>query len=494
MALSNELLNNRHQHFTDEGSSRNDGVPSSFVLKEGMKHRDVVDLKIKLNWIGYGKCKTTSKFGAYFKQQVKRFQSDYQLPVSGLVDSMTRQKIADAFTDIYHPDGRFNNIQALMKVFKRLGFERKETSDLSKEDIENRVIEFQRYYGLKESCKLGSETLNKLNDLLECPLQSGKKHKNVTKLKKDLNHLGYGVIKVTDKFGGRTERKLKKFQKHYGLPVSGIADDVTLDKIQKARKVREKITYCKYDVTLSEALNMEQNEVGDEHVCPETLFNPNTLINDEKKKFLFLDLFKPNVITASALNKFLEGKGILEGNGQAFIDAGNEWGINELFLLSYALTETTEGFHSKSVDTPVNENGAVTYTEIRTDGDKVEVPGITSETHNIVYDIYGLNATVEYDYVKSAFDKNWVTTEQAITGGAGQIIGMHYSIDTNLYKMYSNPSGSKGDGEQESSADFDWIMGAMEKLYKIYQALDSYTLYLEIPVYKDQPVKRYIRG
>ncbi|GAB3058680.1 peptidoglycan-binding protein [Virgibacillus ainsalahensis] len=494
MATGNALLDNRQQYFTDEEkNSKKDKEPATFVLKEGMNHHDVVDLKIKLNWIGYGKSKTTSKFGTYFEKQVRRFQSDYQLPVSGLVDDMTKEKIAEVFTIIYSPGSEYNKLQDLMRAFKRLGFAGEEESNEYNADIENRLMEFQRYYELMETGELNSETLYKLNNLLASPLQLGKEHKNVIKLKRDLNSLGYGRIRVSSKFGKRTEKKLKKFQEHYGLPVSGIADKVTLDKIKKAQKIREKITYSNYDVTLDEALNMEQNAIKDEQLYPESLHNPNSLINDDKMKFLFLDLFRPNVVTASVLNKFLEGKGIIEGNGQAFIDAGNEWGINELFLLSHALMESTEGFISKGVETPVNEEGVITYTEIQTNGDKIKLPGITSETDNIVYNMYG-NATVKPDYVKRAFDKNWVTTEKAIIGGTEQIMDKYYSIDNTLYKMYSNPSESKENTKQKSVPDFDWIIGKMETLYKIYQQLDAYTLYLEIPVYKDQPFERYIRG
>ena len=47
--------------------------------------------------------------------------------------------------------------------------------------------------------------------------------------------------------------------------------------------------------------------------------------------------------TAEDLNKYLEGKGVLEGKGQAFIDAQNKYGISAAVLVGIAMNESGKG-------------------------------------------------------------------------------------------------------------------------------------------------------
>src|SRR5699024_3255451 len=139
---------------------------------------------------------------------------------------------------------------------------------------------------------------------------------------------------------------------------------LTLDKIEQARKMREKVTYINYDLTLSEVLDRKKGEAKADKGELDSILNPNSHVNDEKKKFLFLDLFKPDVVSVSALNKFLKDKGVLEGTGKDFIDAGKQLGINELFLLAHALQDTGQGYFPKCTEAPVDADGSVTYTEL----------------------------------------------------------------------------------------------------------------------------------
>ncbi|WP_020006931.1 peptidoglycan-binding domain-containing protein [Salinicoccus albus] len=232
MAVNKELSPNKN-HLTEGGSDENGNISSS-VLQKGMKHKDIVDLKTKLNWLGYGKSKVSAKFGSYFQKQVKRFQSDYQLPESGVVDSETKKKINTAYTKVHEPGDSSSEMEHQMNVFERLGFASEDTYESVSEEMKSRITAFQRWFGLAETGVLDSDTAAKLNALLECPLQLGKRNEDTIRLKVNLNRLGYGNMKITSKFGGLTEKKLKQFQADCGLPVNGIADDVTLEKIEKA--------------------------------------------------------------------------------------------------------------------------------------------------------------------------------------------------------------------------------------------------------------------
>lgn len=55
------------------------------------------------------------------------------------------------------------------------------------------------------------------------------------------------------------------------------------------------------------------------------------------------DITKKYTGTANDLNKYLKGKGKLEGKGQAFIDAQNKYGISASVLLAICLNESGQG-------------------------------------------------------------------------------------------------------------------------------------------------------
>src|SRR5699024_5006472 len=97
---------------------------------------------------------------------------------------------------------------------------------------EKKVKQFQKYYGLKVTGSANKATLSKIKSLLPNPLSKRKRHKDTPGLKRDLNKLGYGGIMVTNYFGNYTEKKVKQFQKYYGLKVTGQANKATLSKIK----------------------------------------------------------------------------------------------------------------------------------------------------------------------------------------------------------------------------------------------------------------------
>ncbi|OLA73537.1 MAG: hypothetical protein BHW62_06435 [Acinetobacter sp. CAG:196_36_41] len=58
------------------------------------------------------------------------------------------------------------------------------------------------------------------------------------------------------------------------------------------------------------------------------------------------DITTPYKGTAADLNKYLEGKGVLSGQGQAFIDAQNKYGISASALIGIAMNESAQGTSS----------------------------------------------------------------------------------------------------------------------------------------------------
>lgn len=72
-----------------------------------------------------------------------------------------------------------------------------------------------------------------------------------------------------------------------------------------------------------------------------------TEMTDEEMKLVYgnytRDITKLYRGTAADLNKYLKGKGVLEGQGRAFIDAQNKYGISAAVLIGIAINESASG-------------------------------------------------------------------------------------------------------------------------------------------------------
>ncbi|MFD1020157.1 peptidoglycan-binding domain-containing protein [Thalassobacillus hwangdonensis] len=399
---------------------------SSVLLEEGMTDWKIIELKMKLNWLGFGRSKLTSKFGEYFRAQVEHFQDQYKLPISGVIDETTHQKITNEFFNTYRDAAQSDHIKELLKALKKLGFIDK-FEDPSPAELKNHLIDFQLHYGLEASGVFNEATFKTMAEILSSPLQEGKKGQEILRLKKLLNDVGYGRIKLTTKFGKLAEQKLTKFQEDYGLPISGIADELTLAKLEKALKVKERLIYKNYPMTLQEVMDSRQSKgIIDKDAL---LIDPNKSINDTKKKYLFLDLSQTNATTAHSLNKLLESNDILARSGKKLLEVANSHNLNVIFLLMnvYEALEANE-VENSSLDRVINK--------------------IAEELKQ-----------------RSNSDNN------------------------TLYKLYCHPEQG-----QEGTFDSEWILNQVEVLYHLYNELGEYILGLEIPVYKNLEIDKYIRG
>jgi len=178
----------------------------------------------------------------------------------------------------------------------------------------------------------------------------------------------------------------------------------------------------------------------------------------------FLSLSNPSGISVEDLNRELEGKGILEDKGQAFIDASQRYNINEIYLVSHAMLETGNGTSKLATG--------------------VEVNGTT------VYNMFGVGA---YDGMaveagsQRAYEEGWDTPEKAIMGGAKFIANSYINSPTHkqdtLYKMRWNPANPT---VHQYATDIGWAVKQTRSLDKIIELSDKYnlTLNFNIPVYK----------
>src|SRR5699024_6710667 len=93
-----------------------------------------------------------------------------------------------------------------------------------------------------------------------------------------------------------------------------------------------------------------------------------------KDMYQFLILSCSSGVTLEDLNNELKGKGILQRKGQAFMDVGKLYNINEIYLLAHAILETGNGTSTLSKGVLVNT----------VDGKKVEP--------KMVYNMFGIDA------------------------------------------------------------------------------------------------------
>lgn len=216
--------------------------------------------------------------------------------------------------------------------------------------------------------------------------------------------------------------------------------------------------------------------------------NPAKFPNTSKEYFQFLRLSRPAGITAGELNtKILAGKGILAGQGQAFIDAGKKYSVNEIYLVAHSFLETGEG-HSPLA------TGIEVSSIVQRDNkglpllDENGMPLTQPVEPKTVYNVFGIGAIdscPDECGAERAYNEGWFTPEAAIIGGAKFISEMYinnptYKQDT-LYKMRWNPATPT---IHQYATDIGWAVKQVNRISEMYQLLDSYTLYYDYPVYK----------
>ena len=162
--------------------------------------------------------------------------------------------------------------------------------------------------------------------------------------------------------------------------------------------------------------------------------------------FQFLPLDSVTGASEDELNSLLEGKGILEGTGSAFVKAEEMHKVNALYLISHALLETGHGQSELAAG-------------IEVDGTKY-------------YNFFGIGA---FDHAavaegsSHAKKADWSTPEAAIIGGA-EFIRANY-LDNNqntLYRMRWNPENP---GTHLYATDIEWAEKIASITSSYYNAL-----------------------
>lgn len=230
------------------------------------------------------------------------------------------------------------------------------------------------------------------------------------------------------------------------------------------------VTYTSYNITLEEMVKkqMQTNPVyndGDGLKPADTdrtrrYVDPNEF-SSGTYKYQFMDLSQYNGISRESLAEFLEGKGILSGKADIFINAAKRYNISELYLVAHACLET--GYGTSQLATGVNYNG------VR------------------VYNMFGIGA-YDSDAVgtgsKKAYKEGWTTPELAIMGGAEWIsenyINSSGSRQNTIYKMRWNPDNP---GNHLYAGDIAWAVTQSTILERLFAQFTDAAISYEVPVY-----------
>ncbi|SDZ55474.1 mannosyl-glycoprotein endo-beta-N-acetylglucosaminidase [Evansella caseinilytica] len=232
---------------------------SSVSFQNGDKDPRIVELKINLGILGFHVSNNPNQnFGPATEQAVKDFQQYFGLPVTGIADERTFAKIDEILASPFRNGRTHADVIPLKENLSKLGFHVSNSPNTSYgPTTERKVREFQNYYGLVENGIADEITLAKIAEILSTPFRNGQSHEDVISLKENLSKLGFHVSdNPNTAYGPTTERKVREFQDFYGLVENGIADEITLAKMEELLNTpMERGSYRKDVVLLKENLD-----------------------------------------------------------------------------------------------------------------------------------------------------------------------------------------------------------------------------------------------
>src|SRR5699024_3725421 len=167
---------------------------------------------------------------------VKEFQAYYRLPVSGIADDRTLEKIAEVLNPPYSNGDRGVHIVSLKKDLTALGFGNFPSNpSISYGSVTANVVkEFQQFVKLKADGVADEETLKLLAQIKNAEIKDGYKGNEVVVVKQYLTKLGFGNFpeNPSSSYGSVTKKVVMEFQSYYGIPATGELDIRTMNKMK----------------------------------------------------------------------------------------------------------------------------------------------------------------------------------------------------------------------------------------------------------------------
>lgn len=220
-----------------------------------------------------------------------------------------------------------------------------------------------------------------------------------------------------------------------------------------------------YSVSFASALAKEEKVSNASAAVIAEYMNPNNFTIGTSAYYQFLKLSTTVNVDVGTLNKLLAGRGTLNGQGQAFLDAAQYSKVNVFYLIAHAILETGSG------NSDLAQGVAVGGTK--------------------VYNMFGISAfdgTAVVSASNYASEEGWTTPAAAIKGGA-QWIATHYIYRSDyqqdtLYKMRWNPVAlESGSAAHQYATDVAWAVKQTSMMNNLYSSVSGANLVFEVPQY-----------
>ncbi|MFC4737830.1 peptidoglycan-binding protein [Bacillus daqingensis] len=457
------------------------------------------------------------------------------------VSGMYLRMETDGLSYPYQNGDRGEEIVEMKQNLTKLGFGSfpSEPSEGYGSVTERVVREFQAYYGRTVNGRFSQSDADFINSIFNSHYIDGAEHENVRELKRNLSRLGFGSFpsNPSNRYGPVTAGVVSDFQRHHGLVVNGIGDPRTMQQINdEMAKIGNNIEYRNYQMTVSQMLNRQmplrpqtdlygggwQNarEADVRRYIDPSNFN---LDPNSRDMFQFLVLSQTSGVPASQLNNILRNRGILHNTGNAFKQAAESQGVNDIYLIAHALLETGNGTSRLSdgsfevgqinsnmwVSVQPQANGSVRkYTlERRFNSANNSWSWISRRDDNYdtsrldmkkTYNMFGIEAIDSDPYTRGsvrAYREGWFTPQASIQGGA-KFISNNYlnrGQDT-LYKMRWDPDFHEAalnssisinrSSFYQYATDIGWAYKQTRMIKELYDQIDNPYLPFEVPVYR----------
>jgi peptidoglycan hydrolase-like protein with peptidoglycan-binding domain len=231
----------------------------TLAAERGNSGSQVRSVQRCLKQLGYFNGPVTGTFGSQTETAVERFQRANRLPVVGKVGPQTQRLLQQRCETRSGGSNTGSGLKfasrgpavaRLQRNLSQLGYYNAPISSYFGRETQNAVTRFQQANRLTPDGVVGSSTLNAITARLTTPgyysgqggetdsfpnaLNVGDRSPAVTELQSALRRLNYFSSNATGYFGEATRDGVARFQRDYGLRVSGIADDQTLREISRA--------------------------------------------------------------------------------------------------------------------------------------------------------------------------------------------------------------------------------------------------------------------
>jgi len=200
-------------------------TPAPILISEGYNGSKIAVIQQRLMDLGYmDNDEPTEHFGPNTETAVQLFQRRHDMPITGVIDQLTYDRIfsADALTYMVSVGVSGTDVKELQGRLRELDYLDKATGYFG-EETEAAVKEFQQRNHLSPDGKVGENTREMLysEDAIPKSLSYGEKSDEVKTYQKRLYKLAYLTSEPDGTFGRDTVNAVKMFQQQNGLIVDG---------------------------------------------------------------------------------------------------------------------------------------------------------------------------------------------------------------------------------------------------------------------------------